>query len=396
MASNGKAWAWIVTAGALLMGAGFSCGDSGAGSSDMGFSVQDSSGVATTINTGPDLSLPIREVLRFGVLMGDPRLQFHGIRDLAIDSLGGIWVCDSYEAIRHYSASGEYLGQVGGRGQGPGEAPYGYGAVWVGPGTVLAYASGASLQVFDADGGFLGSRYPFPDLETPRILHPLGPTENGWLFNRKDFPPPADPSPRTSWVVGRGPLTTAGFDSVLALDGEPMVGRGNEWSHGSFFDGTPSIAVDALGKIYYSDPFEYRIEAYASSGHLERVVRRRMDRVPFDDGIRGEVEAAARHAIRELNPTAGTSAVWSKPGSKKPCPSQTRPICLPSTSSWFPAMDTSGLNVLTPVHDRQSERLRHPPGWCGTIGWKGGRLRGNSTSSPLRGGTEGAWSFPTS
>ena len=86
--------------------------------------VRDSAGIELVTNSGPDVPLEVTEVLRVGVLDGDPTLQFDQVNALAVDSVGGFWVTDSYEAVRHFDSAGSYVGSVGGRGEGPGEASY--------------------------------------------------------------------------------------------------------------------------------------------------------------------------------------------------------------------------------------------------------------------------------
>jgi hypothetical protein len=126
--------------------------------------VTDSAGVRFVVNTSQDRPLPVQETLRIGVIEGDPDLQFHRIRAMAVDGEGGVWVTDTHERIRHYSPDGEYVGALGGRGEGPGEAAEGYSTLWAGKGWLLALTYDGVIQLFGSDGIFLGSR--------PRIAEP--------------------------------------------------------------------------------------------------------------------------------------------------------------------------------------------------------------------------------
>jgi len=277
---------------------GFSACDSG---SDPGPNamVGDSAGVRLVRNSGPDKPLPVTEALRVGLVEGDPVLLFDRIRSLAVDSVGGFWVSDSHESIRHYSAEGEYLGHVGGEGQGPGEAALGYGDVWLGRGTVVTNTYDGTIQLFSASGTFLGSREAWA--EPGRYLHPLGPSGEDWNLRRRDVPASEADLVRDRWTVGRGPVTGAGFDSILTLPGGVLAATSTGgWSNGSFFYGAPDLRGDSKGRIYYSHPLEYRIEVYDGVGNLIQVVSRDSPPTPNPRDLEEEVREAARIGWRDL------------------------------------------------------------------------------------------------
>jgi hypothetical protein len=258
---------------------------------------RDSADVTFVTNSGPDHSLEVREVLRVGVVDGNPDLQFHIVRGIGVDSVGGMWIGDS-NGLRYYDESGRYVRSLGGIGQGPGEAPTGYSEIRLTPGRVLATAYG-SIQLFDAGGEFLGSRSTYDE---GRNLQPVGPVDGSWLFLRKDTPPQIGPRFEMTWVIGRGPAIRAGFDSLFAVRGEPMVSNGFQRFFGSFFDGMPSLDADAHGRVYYSDRSDYRIEIRSPEGQLFRVIERAAPRVPYDPAVRADVETGARDAIAQLMP----------------------------------------------------------------------------------------------
>ena len=285
----------------FLFGLLASCDGSSQGTDAGAFLVRDSFGISLAHNTGPDRTLEAVETLRIGVIDGDPNVQFHGIGCLTIDSSGGFWLCDSHESIRYYDESGEFQRQLGGHGEGPGEAPKYWGKIWIGAKTFLAYSVAHSFQSFDFEGRFLGSR----DTRSEPLeqLIPMGPVGDNWTFRLRRLPPLESlPAPET-WVIGRGPGTTNDFDSLYALDGQPLRGEGTVfWAKGSFFDGTPSIDADGLGRVFYSDPFQYRIEVYSPSGILERIVSREVDPIPYTEGLREEIEVGMRRAYEILAP----------------------------------------------------------------------------------------------
>jgi hypothetical protein len=287
-------WATLPVAALAVLAAG--CGsavDDRAGSVE----VRDSAGVAFVVNSGADHRLSLREVLRIGVVDGDPGLQFHVVRGIAVDSTGGMWVGDT-NGLRYYDEAGGYIRSLGGIGEGPGEAATGYREIWLTPGRVLATAY-RTIQLFEADGEFLGSRLVFDKDQT---IRPLGPADDAWLFLRKDTPPQTGRRFEMTWVVGRGPADDADFDSLFVVRGEPMVSNGFQTFFGSFFDGIPSIAADARGRIYYSHRSDYRVEVRSTDGRLVRVIERTVPRVQYDPAVRSDVEAGARSALAALAP----------------------------------------------------------------------------------------------
>jgi len=277
---------------------GVSACDSGSGP-DQSAMVSDSAGIRLARNSGPDKSLPISEALRVGVIDGDPNLIFDQIRTLAVDSLGGVWVSDSHESIRHYGPDGEYLGHVGGRGQGPGEAARGYGDVFVGPGTVLSNTYDGTIQLFSASGTFLGSREA--RLEPGKYLLPLGPRGDEWNLRIRDIPSSEADLVRQMWIVGRGTVPGTEFDSILSLPGgyQAAAGTGG-WSNGSFFYGTPDVRGDSQGRIYHSHSLQYRIEVYDAGGNLIQVVSRDSPPTPTPSDLEEEVREVARNGWRDL------------------------------------------------------------------------------------------------
>lgn len=269
-------------------------GDSGRTST--GLVVVDSAGVRMVSNTGPTRMLAATEVLRFGLVDGDPNLIFDQIRSLALDTDGSLWVVDSHESVRRYSEDGAYLGAVGGKGEGPGESPRGYGGIWCADTNVYALAYTPMLQVFTRDGRYLGGRSPIaPDGST---LLPLGPATEAWLFKRLDYPVAGAVGARESWTVSRGPQMGPAYDSLFTLSGPPRVPAQRSWSNGSYFDGFPSVVSDGAGTIYYSHASEYRIEVFSEYGVLESVVRRSVERRPYEAGFEDEIERGIGSASR--------------------------------------------------------------------------------------------------
>jgi hypothetical protein len=106
------------------------------------------------------------EEVRIGMLEGGPEFTFGDITGFVVDSDGVMWVADALAAtIRRFRSNGSYLGDVGRKGEGPGEfnGGYGIGLARAPDGRIVSYDplrfggtwSGA-LAVFSAQGDYVG------------------------------------------------------------------------------------------------------------------------------------------------------------------------------------------------------------------------------------------------
>src|SRR5687767_4290998 len=103
------------------------------------------------------------EELRIGKADGDARYVFGYVSTVLEAPDGTIWVADRQRAaVRRYSATGEHLGDVGRRGQGPGEFTY-IAEMRLLPGGRVAVLDpfNRRIHVFGPDGRFL-SAMPSP------------------------------------------------------------------------------------------------------------------------------------------------------------------------------------------------------------------------------------------
>lgn len=104
----------------------------------------------------------IVEELRIGSLLGAEEYSFGSIGDVLAHPDGTIWVGDSQlHAIRRYSSGGDYLGQVGREGEGPGEMKYVSNMRALSDGSVIVWDAGLiRVSRFRADGAFIDSFVP--------------------------------------------------------------------------------------------------------------------------------------------------------------------------------------------------------------------------------------------
>lgn len=306
-----------------------SCGPEDDGAGEPRIVVTDSAGVRMVQNHGPTDELTVREMTRFGLVDGDPNLLFNEIRSIAVEPDGSLWVTDSHESIRHYTVDGVYLGSVGGSGEGPGESRRGYGDIWVTDSTLYASAySQGTFQLFDHDGGFIGSRPVYADNGFPLV--PLGPSVDDWYFLNIGYPPPEQIRGREIWTLYRGPAAATDLELVTEFEGHPSISVGpGHWGNASFFDGFPSLGVDRGGTIYYSHATEYRIDIFSGAGSLLERIRRSTERRPYEEGLEAEIEDGLRDGWRSLGSTVDEAQIR-----------QMLEAALPVTDpEWIPAVD---------------------------------------------------------
>lgn len=110
--------------------------------------------VVRTETEGPNLTA-VPE-LRLGSLDGPEKTTFGLVAGIAVDERGTAYVADAQvPAIRVFSASGEYLKDLGNRGEGPGEFTAIRGLAALPGGDVAVWHEMDQLSVFDSTGAFL-------------------------------------------------------------------------------------------------------------------------------------------------------------------------------------------------------------------------------------------------
>lgn len=102
------------------------------------------------------------EEVRIGTIAGDPAYAFGSVASVAVTDDGTVWVGDSQlGAIRRYGPDGGYLGQVGRKGEGPGEFRYPTSMRVLSDGTLVVWDAGQiRVSRFAPDGSFLDSFSP--------------------------------------------------------------------------------------------------------------------------------------------------------------------------------------------------------------------------------------------
>ena len=214
-----------------------------------------------------------------GQVEGDPASQFFQVYAMAEDADGSIYVGDSQTAtVRRFSSTGEFVGQFGGRGQGPGEFTM-INALWTHGDSVMVldWQRGGRLGVFTSAGDLVES-WSFRGRAGSQISPVWFSPVLGWLgFNRSGALPSAGPGDS---IVQRDDLRVLfpGSDSAGAVVYElpPRILYRSTTTHGldwGLFLSRRSFGFDGEGNLYVTIPREHRVDKFDAAGPLVRSVR---------------------------------------------------------------------------------------------------------------------------
>lgn len=258
--------------------------------------VSDSAGVEVVTNRGLAAVLTAVELFSIRGIGGDSTGQFYQVRGMAfVPHDSSVWVVDANPSVRHFDQRGRYLGSVGGMGAGPGEAG-GWADVWAGEDRVMAFGFPSFLLLFAAEGPFIESRRARSGGRVSMM--PLGFGRGRWIFRLHHISTPtADRTPARRLVtVAAAEDLSSELDSIGSFDGEIRSGP----AAGPYFAGNPSFGVDGAGRIWTSDPLEFRITVHnGESGIIERVVVRDVAPREFDAQWKGEIEREVRRVLED-------------------------------------------------------------------------------------------------
>lgn len=294
--------AFTVASLASVLVAAPACQDAGPGGGAGTLQVLDSAGVEIVRDARPERPLGVTEVLRVGVVEGDPAYQFDRIRTVAVEPGGAFWVVDGHPALRRYDADGRLVAEAGGKGEGPGEAEIYLAALATSDG-VVAFGMPQSFQWFGSDGTFRDSRRAVAEDGGTLLL--LGRAGDQLVFRRMRAPPGSGghsietggaPYARASTEVYTASGLLEDLRTVATVPGDLLTDRG---AAGPFVLGRTSLAVDDGGRIYVSDTLAYRVEIHDLEGRLVQVIERPVSPVPIAEGFAEQVREGVEAAFRE-------------------------------------------------------------------------------------------------
>ncbi len=278
-----RAWLAAISIGTLV-----GCAENDVEGTSTGFSIRDSAGITIATDGSPDRPLEMQEVLRIGVVTGDPNYEFELVYDLAVDDNGGIWVSDGPPPVRYFDSEGLFQREISSVGDGPGETEF-VSSITLSPQTLLLTGSPNLLQ-FSFDGELLYQRSFF--LPSRDLLLPMGHVEDDWIFEIRlslgNTTIPATGVPfRTQSSWAKGSIETNLLAPSLTLPGEANVATtlnngAISLRSDSYFMGNPRTATTSSGAVLRSDPASYEIKKFDLDGRVLQIMRRSIPPVLYD------------------------------------------------------------------------------------------------------------------
>lgn len=274
-------------------------------------SVQDSAGIQVVHNPteglwGPEDGWTFAETLTIGADVGDPNYEFGKITGIQVGEDGRIFVLDQMAGeVRVFDREGNFLLNMGGKGEGPGEF------------------SGGAAGLFLMDG----ERLVIPDLGNQRISTMS--LEGEFLGSvvatySSGFPVRWDSDGRGNVVVQRRAM---GFNEDPELEaGDPLVRIGPDgseetlvvlpkaetvWMEGAaarfrYFATEPSWDLGPSGILRTAMTQNYRIDFRGADGTVSSVITKPSPPRPVTDSDRARFEELMRVALvgADLSPSS--------------------------------------------------------------------------------------------
>jgi hypothetical protein len=296
---------------AVLVGCGSAAHDTGA-------VVRDSAGITIVENTGPlwdegeGWRISPEPWVTIGVLEGAEEYQLFQVRSAVRLGDGRIVIANmgSHE-LRFYDAHGEFLGSVGGEGEGPGEFKL-MSTIWRAHGDSLVlydYTNGMRLSVFDANGIFgRAFRLEMASSSIPLVGDLIWGNRVVSYSGIYDSESLTDGLRRDSALYCIHSMEGEVLDTLGRFPGSEMyaVGAGEGSTLGmSRPYGRHVVSTATADYWYFGSSDSYVIEVYGRSGSLERLVRRDIANRPVTDELLEERERRLRESGRQV--TAGVS-----------------------------------------------------------------------------------------
>ena len=256
------------------------------------------------------VEVPMEEVFSVGTFDGADWETFGDIRQVAFDGSGNLYILDAQTSrFVIVDRNGAFVRMWGEEGEGPGEWRNAVGAAVFRDGTVaIADMGHGSIQVFDAQGGYLGSA-PLRDGGVTRVGRIQPDPRGGALFNgggstRMSMeydgsgPPPSLPDfrPVERVVLGDAPSKEVFYRAWQAPRGEPsrMTAGGAQvmmMAGPKHFEPGLQVAVLPEGGVAVVDSSAYAVKILDENGRPVRRVTRAIEPVEVTERIqRAEIQ----------------------------------------------------------------------------------------------------------
>jgi hypothetical protein len=260
--------------------------------------VRDSAGITIVENVGTvdptqgSWGLEPAPAVEIGNLAGPEETQLYRVRGATRLADGRIVVGnDGTKRLKVFSAAGDFLGAMGGEGEGPGEFSSVQLLGQLGDSLVVLDRRLKRVSLFHPAEGFLRSF----TLEEGVAYYPMG----GWLFDSgavliQDLPLSEGEVLQDGFSRTPVPYKSTDMSGVLLADfgslpGSEMVTITRQSDHGlatmllSVPFGKAPVACVSGDRLFFGPQDGYTIEVRGSGGSLERIVRLEVEPVPVTD-----------------------------------------------------------------------------------------------------------------
>jgi hypothetical protein len=239
------------------------------------------------------------ESLVIGGRDDDPNYSFAGVRDLAVDDEGRIYVLDGGNArVQVFSPDGAYLQTLGAPGPGPGELAQPSNIAVVGDRVVINDVGNARLSVWGIDGRHQGDHTaPAPRFAT---THMTGMEAGGFVTMHSA----ADTVPGSSLqIIAAYSVEGAELARYASLPG-PQPFRIGSLVTLSAMAAIPGFAATRTGVVYVTPSREYQVLAMDAAGRARWALRVAWSRQAITDEQKELLLDGFRERVPDLDPAA--------------------------------------------------------------------------------------------
>ena len=253
-------------------------------------SVRDSAGVTIVDNYGTPLwteedRWTLSEVLRIGVVEGDPDYQFGSLSGFSILSDGRIVIADQMaQRVRFYSPEGEHLKTVGTSGSGPKDFGEGWLSIIVVPGDTILVRDTRNERIhrLAPDGTWLGQFSTLP--EDGRFVMGWDATPSGTLISgHSPMILPDTPAVDSMDLILVRDIRGAVLDTLGRVPSQQVFRMAGDAPERHYYAGLPDFDLRWDGGIVTGRSDRYELHWYDESERLEKIVRLHRPPAPFTD-----------------------------------------------------------------------------------------------------------------
>lgn len=251
-------------------------------------SVRDSAGVTIVDNYGTPLwanedRWTLSEVLRIGMVEGDPEYQFGSLSGFSIMSDGRIVVADQMaQRVRFYSPEGVHLKTVGSSGSGPKDFGEGWLSIIVVPGDTILVRDTRNERIhrLAPDGTWLGQFSTLPD--DGRFVMGWDATPSGTLISgHSPLILPDTPAVDSMDLILIRDIRGAVLDTLARVPSQQVYRMAGDAPERHYYAGSPDFDLRWDGGIVTGRSDRYELRWYDETQTLERIVRLHRPPAPF-------------------------------------------------------------------------------------------------------------------